>query len=174
MRVLQLDQTRSIAQQARLYLQSMHDRFKRSRILLEPIRSPRCAGPHRERLSRSAGGFHSGRPRSLGAMTTNRPYQKAMEIACVFTRMQSFIEKQCEKHLVEALITAYEESLIRPKMKAQSVLKPSDAAPPPPTPAPSAELPAPRALDGAPGRERSLDVTRIAVADPGSVIASSR
>ena len=79
---------------------------------------------------------------TFDAMTTNRPYQKAMEITYVFTRMRSFIGKKFEKHLVEALITAYEEGLIRPNMKVQSVLKPSEAAPPPP-PTPSAELPAP-------------------------------
>lgn len=79
---------------------------------------------------------------TFDAMTTNRPYQKAMEITYVFTRMRSFIGKKFEKHLVEALITAYEEGLIRPNMKVQSVLKSSEAAPPPP-PAPSAELPAP-------------------------------
>ncbi len=79
---------------------------------------------------------------TFDAMTTNRPYQKAMEITYVFTRMRSFIGKKFEKHLVEALITAYEEGLIRPNMKVQSVLKSSEAAPPPP-PAPSTELPAP-------------------------------
>jgi HD-GYP domain-containing protein (c-di-GMP phosphodiesterase class II) len=68
---------------------------------------------------------------TFDAMTTNRPYQKAMEITYVFTRMRSFIGKKFEKHLVEALITAYEEGLIRPNMKVDSVLKtaPSAAAP---------------------------------------------
>jgi hypothetical protein len=80
---------------------------------------------------------------TFDAMTTNRPYQKAMEITYVFTRMRSFIGKKFEKHLVEALITAYEEGLIRPNMKVDSLLKPLAA----PAPAPSApetrDLPAP-------------------------------
>jgi HD-GYP domain-containing protein (c-di-GMP phosphodiesterase class II) len=81
---------------------------------------------------------------TFDAMTTNRPYQKAMEITYVFARMRSFIGKKFEKHLVEALITAYEEGLIRPNMKVESVLK---TQPPPPLPPPSPatrELPAPQ------------------------------
>lgn len=79
---------------------------------------------------------------TFDAMTTNRPYQKAMEITYVFARMRSFIGKKFEKHLVEALITAYEEGLIRPNMKVDSVLK---TPPPPPQPRPETkELPAPQ------------------------------
>ncbi|MGH9321987.1 MAG: HD domain-containing phosphohydrolase [Vicinamibacteria bacterium] len=79
---------------------------------------------------------------TFDAMTTNRPYQKAMDITYVFTRMRSFIGKKFEKHLVEALITAYEEGLIRPNMKVDSVLK---AAPPRPAPGVGhRELPAPQ------------------------------
>jgi HD-GYP domain-containing protein (c-di-GMP phosphodiesterase class II) len=82
---------------------------------------------------------------TFDAMTTNRPYQKAMEITYVFTRMRSFIGKKFEKQFVEALITGYEEGLIRPNMKVESVLK---AQPLPPRPAPPSpetrELPAPQ------------------------------
>jgi HD-GYP domain-containing protein (c-di-GMP phosphodiesterase class II) len=78
---------------------------------------------------------------TFDAMTTNRPYQKAMEITYVFTRMRSFIGKKFEKNFVEALITAYEEGLIRPNMKVDSVLKPP--SPPPPRPD-TRELPAPQ------------------------------
>jgi hypothetical protein len=82
---------------------------------------------------------------TFDAMTTNRPYQKAMEITYVFTRMRSFIGKKFEKHFVEALITAYEEGLIRPNMKVDSVLKTAPAAAPAASPAPETrELPAPR------------------------------
>jgi HD superfamily phosphohydrolase YqeK len=82
---------------------------------------------------------------TFDAMTTNRPYQKAMEITYVFARMRSFIGKKFEKHIVEALITGYEEGLIRPDMKVESVLKPVPLAPAPPPPAvESSELPAPR------------------------------
>jgi HD-GYP domain-containing protein (c-di-GMP phosphodiesterase class II) len=86
---------------------------------------------------------------TFDAMTTNRPYQKAMEISYVFTRMRSFIGKKFEKHYVEALITAYEEGLIRPNMKVESVLKPAAPLPSPPS-APQAresrDLPAPQIL----------------------------
>jgi HD-GYP domain-containing protein (c-di-GMP phosphodiesterase class II) len=86
---------------------------------------------------------------TFDAMTTNRPYQKAMEITYVFTRMRSFIGKKFEKQFVEALITAYEEGLIRPNMKVDSVLK---TAPPAPAPvaAAVAELEAPRIRKDAP------------------------
>jgi hypothetical protein len=80
---------------------------------------------------------------TFDAMTTNRPYQKAMEITYVFTRMRSFIGKKFEKHLVEALITAYEEGLIRPNMKVESVLKPAAAPAPAPGARETLDLPAP-------------------------------
>ncbi|HEY7818462.1 MAG TPA: HD domain-containing phosphohydrolase, partial [Vicinamibacteria bacterium] len=80
---------------------------------------------------------------TFDAMTTNRPYQKAMEITYVFTRMRSFIGKKFEKHLVEALITAYEEGLIRPNMKVESVLKPVAAPAPAPGARETLDLPAP-------------------------------
>ena len=41
---------------------------------------------------------------TFDAMTTNRPYQKAMEISYVFARMRSFIGKKFEEHIVEALV----------------------------------------------------------------------
>lgn len=50
---------------------------------------------------------------TFDAMTTNRPYQKAMEITYVFERIRSFVGKKFEKRMVEALITAYEEGRIR-------------------------------------------------------------
>jgi hypothetical protein len=81
---------------------------------------------------------------TFDAMTTNRPYQKAMEITYVFARMRSFIGKKFEKHIVEALITAYEEGLIRPNMKVESLLKTALSTTSPSAPAPEArELPAP-------------------------------
>ena len=82
---------------------------------------------------------------TFDAMTTNRPYQKAMEITYVFARMRSFIGKKFEEHIVEALITAYEQGLVRPNMKVVSVIKTSPAQiVPRPTRAPaSKELPAP-------------------------------
>jgi len=83
---------------------------------------------------------------TFDAMTTNRPYQKAMEITYVFTRMRSFIGKKFEKHYVEALITAYEEGLIRPNMKVDSVLKTAPSAASPVVPA--RELPVPQMAKG--------------------------
>ena len=81
---------------------------------------------------------------TFDAMTTNRPYQKAMEITYVFARMRSFIGKKFDKRIVEALITAYEEGLVRPNMKVKSVIKtsPTVAKQPPPPPPPD-DLPAP-------------------------------
>ena len=81
---------------------------------------------------------------TFDAMTTNRPYQKAMEITYVFARMRSFIGKKFDKRIVEALITAYEEGLVRPNMKVKSVIKtsPTLAKQPPPPPPPD-DLPAP-------------------------------
>ncbi len=55
------------------------------------------------------------------AMTTNRPYQKAMEITYVFERMRSFIGKKFDRPAVDALIKAYEEGLIRPNMPTRQV-----------------------------------------------------
>jgi len=82
---------------------------------------------------------------TFDAMTTNRPYQKAMEITYVFTRMRSFIGKKFEKHFVEALITAYEEGLVRPNMKVESVLKTAPSAEPPVVPGrETRELPVPQ------------------------------
>jgi len=90
---------------------------------------------------------------TFDAMTTNRPYQKAMEITYVFARMRSFIGKKFEKPIVEALITAYEEGLVRPNMKVQSVIKPPPGKAPPKD-APASDLPVPafRPTD-APDRE---------------------
>jgi HD-GYP domain-containing protein (c-di-GMP phosphodiesterase class II) len=81
---------------------------------------------------------------TFDAMTTNRPYQKAMEITYVFARMRSFIGKKFDKRIVEALITAYEEGLVRPNMKVKSVIKtsPTVVRQPPPPPPPD-DLPAP-------------------------------
>jgi putative nucleotidyltransferase with HDIG domain len=50
---------------------------------------------------------------TFDAMTTNRPYQKAMEISYVLERMRSFVGKKFDKPVVEALISAYEEGRIR-------------------------------------------------------------
>jgi len=50
---------------------------------------------------------------TFDAMTTNRPYQKAMEISYVLERMRSFVGKKFDKPVVEALIAAYEEGRIR-------------------------------------------------------------
>jgi HD-GYP domain-containing protein (c-di-GMP phosphodiesterase class II) len=51
---------------------------------------------------------------TFDAMTTDRPYQKAMETSHVFERMRSFVGKKFDGEIVEALIAAYEEGLIRP------------------------------------------------------------
>jgi putative nucleotidyltransferase with HDIG domain len=56
---------------------------------------------------------------TFDAMTTNRPYQKAMEITYVFERMRGFIGTKFDKEIVEALIAAYEEGLIRPNIPLQ-------------------------------------------------------
>lgn len=81
---------------------------------------------------------------TFDAMTTNRPYQKAMEITYVFARMRSFIGKKFEKHIVEALITGYEEGLIRPNMKVETVLG-TTTRELPKRPVPStADMPAPQ------------------------------
>ena len=53
---------------------------------------------------------------TFDAMTTNRPYQKAMEITYVFERMRSFVGKKFDKEIVDALIAAYEEGLVRPNL----------------------------------------------------------
>ena len=79
---------------------------------------------------------------TFDAMTTNRPYQKAMEITYVFARMRSFIGKKFDKRIVEALITAYEEGLVRPNMKVKSVIKTSPTVAKQPLPPPD-NLPAP-------------------------------
>jgi HD-GYP domain-containing protein (c-di-GMP phosphodiesterase class II) len=93
---------------------------------------------------------------TFDAMTTNRPYQKAMEITYVFTRMRSFIGKKFERQFVEALITAYEEGLIRPNMKVDSFLKTPPTPPARPAPAAEAELEAPRIRrDGSPASAAS-------------------
>ncbi len=85
---------------------------------------------------------------TFDAMTTNRPYQKAMEITYVFARMRSFIGKKFDKEIVEALITAYEEGSIRPNMKVKSVIAGEEARPTPPTPPPDTETPpAPTLID---------------------------
>lgn len=92
---------------------------------------------------------------TFDAMTTNRPYQKAMEITYVFARMRSFIGKKFEKNIVEALITAYEEGLVRPNMKVKSVIKTSPTVAKKPGPAPAAsELPAPSFQRPASGSSR--------------------
>ena len=100
---------------------------------------------------------------TFDAMTTNRPYQKAMEITYVFARMRSFIGKKFDERIVEALITAYEEGLVRPNMKVKSVIKTSPTIakqpPPPPDdlPAPSFQSPADRGAQ--PGAAAGAAVT---------------
>jgi HD-GYP domain-containing protein (c-di-GMP phosphodiesterase class II) len=59
------------------------------------------------------------------AMTTNRPYQKAMDISYVLERMRSFVGKKFDRPVVEALIKAYEEGLIRPNMPTQQTVFPT-------------------------------------------------
>ena len=56
------------------------------------------------------------------AMTTNRPYQKAMDISYVLERMRSFVGKKFDRDVVEALIKAYEEGLIRPNMPTRQTV----------------------------------------------------
>jgi putative nucleotidyltransferase with HDIG domain len=58
---------------------------------------------------------------TFDAMTTNRPYQNAMEITYVFERMRGFIGKKFDEEIVEALIAAYEEGLIRPNLPLRPV-----------------------------------------------------
>lgn len=67
------------------------------------------------------------------AMTTNRPYQKAMDITYVLERMRSFVGKKFDRDVVEALIKAYEEGLIRPNMPTRQTV--SFVSPEPKTPA---------------------------------------
>jgi putative nucleotidyltransferase with HDIG domain len=64
---------------------------------------------------------------TFDAMTTNRPYQKAMEITYVFERMRSFIGKKFDEEIVQALIAAYEEGLIRPNLPLRQVSESSPA-----------------------------------------------
>jgi HD-GYP domain-containing protein (c-di-GMP phosphodiesterase class II) len=59
------------------------------------------------------------------AMTTNRPYQKAMDIGYVLERMRSFVGKKFDREVVEALIKAYEEGLIRPNMPTRQAVSPA-------------------------------------------------
>ena len=58
------------------------------------------------------------------AMTTNRPYQKAMDISYVLERMRSFVGKKFDRPVVDALIKAYEEGLIRPNMPTRQTVFP--------------------------------------------------
>ena len=97
---------------------------------------------------------------TFDAMTTNRPYQKAMEITYVFARMRSFIGKKFEEHIVEALITAYEQGLVRPNMKVVSVIKtsPANIVPKPGRAPASTDLPAP-SFSAAPPSTDSSRVT---------------
>ena len=76
---------------------------------------------------------------------------KAMEITYVFARMRSFIGKKFEKRIVEALITAYEEGLVRPNMKVKSVIKTSPSVAKTPQAVPT-ELPAPSFQAGSAGQ----------------------
>lgn len=59
---------------------------------------------------------------TFDAMTTNRPYQKAMEISYVLERMRSFVGKKFDKPVVEALIAAYEEGRIRLAVSPRKVV----------------------------------------------------
>jgi putative nucleotidyltransferase with HDIG domain len=65
---------------------------------------------------------------TFDAMTTNRPYQKAMDITYVFERMRSFVGKKFSKEIVEALIRAYEEGLIRPGIATRPATTPKTPA----------------------------------------------
>lgn len=65
---------------------------------------------------------------TFDAMTTNRPYQRAMEISYVLERIRSFIGKKFDRDIVEALIKAYEEGLIRPNMPVRRAIGGSGAA----------------------------------------------
>jgi putative nucleotidyltransferase with HDIG domain len=64
---------------------------------------------------------------TFDAMTTNRPYQKAMEITYVFERMRSFVGKKFDKEIVDALIAAYEEGLVRPNLPLRRVASSEDS-----------------------------------------------
>ncbi len=64
---------------------------------------------------------------TFDAMTTNRPYQKAMEITYVFERMRSFVGKKFDKEIVDALIAAYEEGLVRPNLPLRPAASSEDA-----------------------------------------------
>jgi putative nucleotidyltransferase with HDIG domain len=69
---------------------------------------------------------------TFDAMTTTRPYQKAMDITYVFERMRSFVGKKFDEEIVEALIAAYEEGRIRPNSQSKSSpgVKPPTPEPP--------------------------------------------
>jgi putative nucleotidyltransferase with HDIG domain len=64
---------------------------------------------------------------TFDAMTTNRPYQKAMEITYVFERMRSFVGKKFDKEIVDALIAAYEEGLVRPNLPLRPAASSDDS-----------------------------------------------
>ncbi len=79
---------------------------------------------------------------TFDAMTTNRPYQKAMEITYVFERMRSFVGKKFDKEIVDALIAAYEEGLVRPNLPLRPAASSEDA-----------QMPRSRAIDQSRERE---------------------
>ncbi len=51
---------------------------------------------------------------TFDAMTTTRPYQKAMEIDFVISRIRQFAGMRFEPSVVEAFLRAYEKGVIVP------------------------------------------------------------
>ncbi len=62
---------------------------------------------------------------TFDAMTTTRPYQKAMEIGFVIGRIRQFAGVRFEPSVVEAFLRAYEKGAIVP-LAAQRPIEPEE------------------------------------------------
>jgi putative nucleotidyltransferase with HDIG domain len=60
---------------------------------------------------------------TFDAMTTNRPYQKQMEIEVVFERIRAFAGSRYDPRVVEALVAAYEHGRIKLRRAQSSAQK---------------------------------------------------
>ncbi|HXI61059.1 MAG TPA: hypothetical protein VNF70_00055, partial [Pyrinomonadaceae bacterium] len=75
---------------------------------------------------------------TFDAMTTERPYQRAMDLEAALTRLKSFIGTRYDARVVAAFIAACEAGKIRPGVtrvnRQQSAARKLQPLPIPPTP----------------------------------------
>ena len=75
---------------------------------------------------------------TFDAMTTERPYQRAMDLEAALTRLKSFIGTRYDARVVAAFIAACEAGKIRPGVtrvnRQQSTVRNLQTLPMPPTP----------------------------------------